>query len=364
MSQIIYNSIACLKEAVEGCEKPLLVCGHSFDKLCIKEEVKRIIPNHVLFHDYSPNPTYEQVCKGVDTFNLEECDSIVAIGGGSAIDVAKSIKLFCKMEKDRPYVEQNYQETGIKLIAIPTTAGTGSESTRFSLLYYNGEKISVNHDSIIPNVAILEGAVLKPLPDFQKKCTLLDALCQAIEAWWSVNSTDESKEYSREATEMIVANWEDYLFNYNDKVADAIMLASNLAGKAINIAQTTAPHAFSYKITSLYGTPHGLAVALSFPEIWQYMTDNIDKCCDSRGKEYLAETFMEIAHTMGVNTVDEAVKAFRDILSKMQLAKPHSKKREADIELLATSVSPFRLKNNPVELSLEAMRNIYDAIIA
>ena len=108
--------------------------------------------------------------------------------------------LFCKMEKDRPYVEQKYQETGIKLIAIPTTAGTGSESTRFSLLYYNGEKISVNHDSIIPNVAILEGAVLKPLPDFQKKCTLLDALCQAIEAWWSVNSTDESKEYSREAT--------------------------------------------------------------------------------------------------------------------------------------------------------------------
>jgi len=135
MSQIIYKSIACLKEAVEGCEKPLLVCGHSFDKLCIKEEVKRIIPNHVLFHDYSPNPTYEQVCKGVDTFNLEGCDSIVAIGGGSAIDVAKSIKLFCKMEKDRPYVEQNYQETGIKLIAIPTTAGTGSESTRFSLLY-------------------------------------------------------------------------------------------------------------------------------------------------------------------------------------------------------------------------------------
>ena len=51
MSQIIYNSIACLKEAVEECEKPLLVCGHSFDKLCIKEEVKRIIPNHVLFHD-------------------------------------------------------------------------------------------------------------------------------------------------------------------------------------------------------------------------------------------------------------------------------------------------------------------------
>ena len=94
------------------------------------------------------------------------------------------------------------------------------------------------------------------------------------------------------------------------------------------------------------------------------MTDNIDKCCDSRGKEYLAETFMEIAHTMGVNTVDEAVKAFRDILSKMQLGKPHSKNREADIELLATSVSPFRLKNNPVELSLEAMRNIYDAIIA
>ena len=363
MSQTIYYSIAYLKEAVAGCEKPLLVCGHSFDKLNIKEEVSRTIPQCVLFQDFSPNPTYEQVCKGVDAFNDGGCDSIVAIGGGSAIDVAKSIKLFCKMDKDKPYVEQTYQETGIKLIAIPTTAGTGSESTRFSLLYYKGEKISVNHDSIVPNVAILEGTVLKPLPDFQKKCTLLDALCQAIEAWWSVNSTDESKEYSQKATEIIIANWEDYLFNYNNEAADAIMLASNLAGKAINIAQTTAPHAFSYKITSLYGTPHGLAVALSFPEIWQYMNDNMDKCCDSRGKDYLAETFVEIAHTMGVATVEEAIGVFREILSKMQVGKPHSNSREKAIELLANSVSPFRLKNNPVELSLETMRNIYDTIM-
>ena len=116
------------------------------------------------------------------------------------------------MDNDINYMQQEYIDSGITLIAVPTTAGTGSESTCHAVIYYEGEKQSISHTSIIPNYAILEPSVLETLPVYQKKCTMLDALCQAIESWWSVNSTEESKEYSRKAILAIKENWEEYIF--------------------------------------------------------------------------------------------------------------------------------------------------------
>ena len=265
--QTIYQGIAHLSEALMGSTKVLLVCDSSFPFINIKDEVERMEMPFVKFDQFMSNPLYEDVCKGVDLFNSEHCDTILAVGGGSSIDVAKCIKLYYKMHKDTLYLEQEYTDTGVKLIAIPTTAGTGSESTRYAVIYYDGKKQSVTHDSIIPDVAILEPNVLKTLPLYQKKCTMLDALCQGIESWWSINSTDDSKQYSKIAVETIIRWWREYIFENTDNSAEQIMLAANYAGRAICITQTTAPHAFSYKITSLYGLPHGHAVAVCLPEI-------------------------------------------------------------------------------------------------
>ena len=91
----------------------------------------------------------------------------------------------------------------IPFLAMPTTAGTGSEATRYAVIYYDGKKQSVTHDSVVPDVAILEPKVLKTLPLYQKKCTMMDALCQGIESWWSMNSTDESK--AREKMEKLLS---------------------------------------------------------------------------------------------------------------------------------------------------------------
>ena len=277
MKQIIYNGIEHLSEALEGSKKVLLVTDSSFAFLNIKDEVEGIEVPFVKFSDFTPNPLYEDVCKGVELFNAEECDTILAVGGGSSLDVAKCIKLYCRMSKDTLYLDQEYKDTGVKLIAIPTTAGTGSESTRYAVIYYDGKKQSVTHDSIIPSVAILEPKVLKTLPLYQKKCTMLDALCQGIESWWSVNSTDESKILSKEAVETIMKWWREYIFENTEESAKQIMYAANLAGQAICITQTTAPHAFSYKITSMYKLPHGHAVAICLPEIWKYMLLHLDK---------------------------------------------------------------------------------------
>ena len=324
--------------------------------------MEKALPGAVVFDEFAPNPLYEQVCKGVELFNAEGCDTIVAVGGGSAIDVAKCIKLYCKMQVGELYLDQPYKDSGVKLIAIPTTAGTGSESTRYAVIYYEGKKQSVTHESIIPDVALLEPSVLKSLPLYQKKCTMLDALCQGIESWWSVNSTDDSKQLSRKAVELIVPNWRAYIFDNDEEAAAQIMAAANLAGQAICITQTTAAHAFSYKVTSIYGLPHGHAVAVCLHYIWEYMSNHIENCIDSRGEEYLKKTFQDIAIALDCQSVTNAIDKFRSMLVEMDMSQPSFIDKENEIEVLASSVNPVRLKNNPVFLDSEAIRYLYGLI--
>jgi alcohol dehydrogenase class IV len=357
-----YKKIVEILSAV-GSKKFFIVCGPSFPFQSVKELYfdKANIP-YVRFNGFTPNPIYEDVCNGVDLFNAEGCDSIVAIGGGSTIDVAKCIKLFCKMDKQSNYLQQEYKDSGIPFIAIPTTAGTGSESTRYSVIYFRGSKQSVTHDTIIPNYVILEHSLLKTLPPYQKKCAMLDALCQGIESWWSVNSTDESKRYSKMAVRTIIENMDSYILDNNDNSAEKIMLAANYSGRAINITQTTAAHAMSYKLTSLYKLPHGHAVAVCLPEIWNYMIEHLEKCIDKRGADYLSGIFYEIADAMGVNSPIEAVRSFKKIMSKLQMLNPKFVKKEEDLDILTKSVNPVRLKNNPVELDDKTIYSLYEKI--
>ena len=364
MKQIIYNGIEHLSEVLQGSKKVLLVTDSSFAFLNIKDEVEGIEVPFVKFSDFTPNPLYEDVCKGVELFNAEECDTILAVGGGSSLDVAKCIKLYCRMSKDTLYLDQEYKDTGVKLIAIPTTAGTGSESTRYAVIYYDGKKQSVTHDSIIPSVAILEPKVLKTLPLYQKKCTMLDALCQGIESWWSVNSTDESKKLSKEAVETIMKWWREYIFENTDESAKQIMYAANLAGQAICITQTTAPHAFSYKITSMYKLPHGHAVAICLPEIWKYMLLHLDKCIDSRGSQYLDEVFNHIAISMRCHQPEQAIDKFLQMMVEMEMFGPSVVgNRDDEIDSLSNSVNPVRLRNNPVQITSDIALSLYSKIL-
>lgn len=347
-----------------------LVCDSSFPFLNINEDIENMGVPHVMFSDFTPNPLYEQVCKGIDLFQITKCDTIVAVGGGSAIDVAKCIKLAVLAKEGNaaiipPLVSTRVACDGAKLpfIAIPTTAGTGSESTHNAVMYYEGAKQTVTNDGVLPDYAVLEPSVLKTLPLYQKKCTMMDALCQGIESWWSVNSTEESYEYSRKTIELIMANWRKYIFENDDEAAKQIMLAANYGGRAINITQTTAAHAFSYKITSLYKLPHGHAVAVCLPEIWEYMLEHMDKCIDSRGQKYLAGIFDKIAKAMGCESPEQAIAEFRQMMKEMDLKNPVNVNREDELEVLSTSVNPVRLKNNPVELDVASIKALYNIII-
>ena len=340
----------------------LLVHDNALHNLPIYSDLQALGVTQIDFSNFSSNPLYEDVCSGVDKYNSEHCDMIVAIGGGSTIDVAKCIKLYCKMNCMSNYMQQPYFDSGIPLIAIPTTAGTGSESTKYAVIYFKGQKQSITHESIVPNYVVLDAEMLRTLPLYQKKCTMLDALCQGIESWWSVNSTDESKCYSQRAVSEIIAYMDAYLANPDDmEAADHVMTASNYAGRAINITQTTAPHAMSYKLTSMYNIPHGHAVAICLPQVWKYMLLRIENCSDPRGPEYLTDTFRNIANCMGHSSPQNAVKWFETMLKKLSIASPIGSEDEEKV--LAESVNAIRLKNNPVRIDEADFQPLYKKIV-
>ena len=370
--QKILEGIDKLQEILKTieCRKLFMVTDSSYPFLSIKDRIEGMTVTKVAFSDFTPNPVYEDVCKGLDLFIKEECDTILAVGGGSAIDVAKCIKLAVLANEGReglipPLVAKRLDIDGsrIPFIAIPTTAGTGSESTHNAVMYYKGAKQTVTNDGILPDYAVLEPSVLKTLPLYQKKCTMMDALCQGIESWWSVNSTDESKGYSKIAVELITRYWRKYIFDNDDDAAAQIMLAANYAGRAINISATTAAHAMSYKITSMYKLPHGHAVAVCLPEIWDYMIAHPDNCIDPRGSLYMTDIFKSISDSLGTTGAQESIRLFRKMMIEMEMPNPVANNRKQELELLASSVNPVRLKNNPVRIDEQIAWGLYDKIV-
>lgn len=359
---IVTGDYSPVKEFFEsqGFKKIFLVCDTSYQFLKISSLFESM-DNIVKFSDFAPNPEYDSVKKAVELYKAEGCDSIVALGGGSAMDLAKCVKLYANMDDSKVYIEQEIVPNDIPLTAIPTTAGTGSEATRYAVIYYMGAKQSVTDYSCIPSTVVFDASALTTLPMYQKKATMLDALCHSIESFWSVNSTDESKEFSAKAIGMILDNMDDYIGNKLDGNIN-MLKAANLAGKAINITQTTAGHAMCYKLTSLYKVAHGHAAAMCLRKLMPYMIANTDKCIDSRGKEYLEDTFNQIAKAMGCDTPEQMCEKFNSIFDSLELQIPDYS--DEDIKVLSGSVNPVRLKNNPVALSEDVIENLYIQILS
>ncbi len=347
-----------------GFKKIFLVCGKSMYSLPIGEYFTSLSYNAgikiVYFSSFEVNPSYESVKEGIKIFKEENCDVIFAVGGGSAIDVAKCIKLYSNMDSKVNYLLQTIVSNKIKLLVIPTTAGSGSEATRFAVIYYNGEKQSVANDGCLPSAVVMDASALKTLPLYQRKSTMMDAFCHAVESFWSVNSTDKSRQYSRKAIKMIISNIDGYMANRHESNI-GMLNAANLAGKAINISQTTAGHAMCYKLSSLYKIAHGHAAALCLRKLWPYMITNINKCTDLRGEEYLSGIFMEIAAAMGCNSAMEGAIEFEHIFNKLGLDIPEFNNEYYII--LKTSVNHVRLKNNPIALTEDAIGMLYQQIL-
>lgn len=347
--------------------KILLVCDGSiwYQKAfnAHLEEIEKMGVQMIGFRDFQPNPLYDNVRAGVELFRDEKCDAIIAVGGGSAMDVAKCIKLYGNLPgygDNGSWLTSEYVANDIPFLAMPTTAGTGSEATKYAVIYFDGKKQSVTSESFIPDTVLMDPDVLITLPQYQKKATMCDALCHAIESFWSVNSTDESKEYSKAAIKGVMDNMEGYLNNTEEGRA-GMLRAANTAGKAINITQTTAGHAMCYKITSLFGSAHGHAAILCDRVLFPWMLENTDKCIDPRGEEYLKATMDEIGVAMGCSDAKSGAEKLVKLFNTLELQVPTAS--ETQFEELKTSVNPVRLKNHPIALNDETIDELYRKIL-
>lgn len=339
--------------------KIFLVCGKSSAYLPIGEFFSSLEKEHGIeilrFQDFQPNPDYESVKVGVSAFLSCKPDCIVAVGGGSAMDVAKCIKMFATMDQQIDYLQQDMHDNDIPFVAIPTTAGTGSEATHFAVIYRNGEKLSIAHKDMIPQMVILDSDNLKTLPMYQRQATMLDALCHAIEACWSVNALPESDEYAKNAIRIVIHYKDAYLAN-EDNGNEMMLKAAYYAGKAINITKTTAAHAMSYKLTSMYGIAHGHAAAICLSEVWEHLLVHCNK-----GK--IAEKLQIIAEAMNCSNSNQALQFFKGIINENDLRLQKDAEEET-LDLLAASVNVERLNNHPVTLSKEELKELYRQVLA
>ena len=345
----------------------MLVCGKSITRQKINDYLKEV-PSRlgikiVRFIDFQPNPLYENVQDGVQLFRLSACDAIIAVGGGSAMDVAKCIKLYSNLPdngNNGTWLKANIAPHNIPFLAMPTTSGTGSEATHFAVIYYNGVKQSISGYSCIPETVLMDHSMLKTLPEYQKKATMMDALCHAIESCWSINSTNDSKEYGRSAIQAVMEHMNGYLANTDNGNA-GMLQAAYKAGQAINITQTTAGHAMCYKITSLFRSAHGHAAILCDRVLFPWMIENIDKCTDPRGKDYLRQTLDEIGIAMGCANAREGAEKLKNIFDGLLLEVPIATAEQ--FEILKNSVNPDRLKNHPIALDVDTIDALYHSIL-
>lgn len=315
----------------------------------------------VRFSDFRPNPLYESVVESVARFRASGCNAILAVGGGSAMDVAKCTKLYADMDPSRNYLHQEIVPNDIPFLVMPTTAGTGSEATRYAVIYFEGRKQSITHASCIPSAVLVDPSALDTLPPYQRKSTAMDALSHAIESFWSVHSTEGSRGFSADAIRRVLANLPDYLANAPDGNA-GMLRAAHLAGQAINITQTTAGHAMCYKLTSIFGIAHGHAAILCDRVLFPWMLAHADRCCDPRGEGVLHDAFRGIAVAMDCATPEDAAAKLDTIFASLALPVPAA--TEAQFAELRTSVNPDRLKNHPVALDEATIDALYRKILA
>ena len=341
-------------------EKIFFVHGNSYKNLPVHEEFENIVRRNKIqvleFTDFQPNPNYDSIVKGVICLQKFNPDLIFAVGGGSALDVAKCIKLFGKGNTSAFLLDQENICLEIPLAVIPTTAGTGSEATKFAVIYANGKKQSITSEKILPETIFFDSSTLQTLPDYQRKSTFLDALCHAIESAWSVNSTEVSRIYSAEAIRLLLA-CRDYINSPQNFIGyDLLFYAAHLAGKAINLTETTAGHAMCYTLTSHFKIAHGHAAALCVARLWRNMILN----------NQLPDKMIFLADCFDAKKIEDAICTMEKILQDWKLIYPFTLQDVSfadELNLLSNSVNTQRLKNHPIKLSKIDLENLYSKIL-
>lgn len=367
-----FNSTRNLKDIIPRlfAKNIFLVTGkNSYKSSGAKKVLNELLKNYNTFHfsDFSANPKLNDVEKGIAFMKEKIFDIIIAVGGGSVIDMAKLINVLVSQDNlPLHYINKKgyISKKGKPLIAIPTTAGSGSEATHFAVVYINKSKYSIAHEYLLPNIAIIDPKLTLSLPPYITASTGMDAFSQAVESYWSINSTEESKGYSREAIKLIVDNLITAVNNPTKQSRANMAKAAFFSGKAINITQTTAPHALSYAITSYFGVSHGQAVSLTLPDFLIYNYElNEKENCDKRGASYVKKAIEDIILMLNCRDVYQAKNKIQRMMHNIGLATKLSKvgiNTESDIQNIVDNINIERLRNNPRIITRKGIKELLE----
>lgn len=284
--------------------------------------------------------------EGCIELKKSQADIILAVGGGANIDLAKLINTFSLLDESN-YISAIKGITTIdkkysSLIVMPTTAGTGSEATCFSVVYLGLDKYSVVSQYLLPDYVIVDYILVKGMPKYLQACTAFDAFSQAIESYWSVGATDTSRYYATKSMVLIKDNLLPSIQNKNKQNLVSMAHAAYLSGQAINISKTTAPHALSYYLSSQYNIPHGHAVAL--------MLGVVAKMNIIEGDKKLQNTMQHIGYLLDIDDSTNFSQYWYNLMQQCGLRTQLSEFgiKEADLSLIIDKVNIERLKNHPL----------------
>ena len=354
-----------LKELIsrKSIKKVLLISGRkSFYKTGANKIFLNILKKK-FFNIYlkkSSLPQFDElkdIIKIKDKFNP---DLIIAVGGGCVMDLAKITSVFVgtKNLKERA-INSDFSLSKTQVLAVPTTAGSGAEVTSNAVLYIKNLKFSVEGDKIKPDFFFLIPKLLMSSNLNLDATTCFDAVSQSIESLFSKKSNKESVIYAEKALKILLKNSLNYINKKNINNSHRMIVGANLAGRAINISKTIAPHALSYPFTTLYGIPHGHAVSLTFNEILKFnyfnqMHSNCDYDLNSR-----YNLLFKATKTKNINDLDKYFKNFKKNLNLEQNFKKLKINLSKDQNKILSNVNEQRLQNNPIKISVKDIQQIF-----
>lgn len=335
-----HNAIADLQQVLHqmGQKQVFLVHGgKSYETCGAKQTIETILEREgivaTVYSEVSPNPLYEETLKGKKLLMKSGAHIVLCVGGGSVMDAAKLMRHMA--------MEDGYHAL---LMAVTTTAGTGAEVTRYSIVVKEGVKQSIQADDILPDYAFVYPPFIYHVQGYLAACTGFDALAHALESYWSRSANAESKEYARKAVTLLWRNLPRVVEHPTPELCDAMAEGSYWGGRAINVTKTTAPHAFSYAFTTECGYAHGHAVALTFPYFFGLNLPTDDP----------------LAESMGLDKHIPFEFQMRDYLNAIGLG--YKGCGTNDLAELLSRVNLSKLANNPVEMDAEKMRALVDSL--
>ncbi len=334
-----------------GCKKCVLVCGRHFapEARAMMEKIPCIA---AVFGEVEQNP---QLSGAAETARLARevgADAIVGVGGGSSIDTAKFAAAAAPGDADIvDYYTGKVPFPGspLTIVAVPTTAGTGSEVTQVSVMSHGKEKRTINNPLFMPTAAIVDPTLTLTVPPRTTMNTGLDALAHALEGYWSRNHQPLADLFAIEAVRVILANletaWRD---GANLEARTNMLYGSMVAGLAFSNPRTAGSHACSYPLSEDYHLPHGEACAFTLDSFVRINADErLEYLCQRAGLSGTEELAQRIAYLKELG-------GLRRRLSDLG---------EVDLDKLCHDCAVHALmNNNPVKMDEAALREMFEAL--